>query len=151
MKQENISSEKALYILQKDDQERRKWGMQMYGKDTWDSRLYDIVLNIKNLSVDDAVDILFDIVQKPNYKSTPESLKTLEDLALSAKIKVGLFHLATQINIQADDGKVTIDMADDIQAIKNKEKIEKLTQKMEGVKEVTFSGKEPIRDNIFAE
>ena len=151
MKRENISPEKALYTLQKDDQERRKWSMQMYGKDTWDSRLYDIVLNIKNLSVDDAVDILFDIVQKPNYKSTPESLKMLEDLALSAKIKVGLFHLATQIKIRADDGRVTIDLADDIQALKNKEKIEKLTRKMEGVEEVIFAGKELVRDNPFAE
>lgn len=151
LKYNNISPEKALYILQKDDQERRKWGMQMYGKDTWDSRLYDIVLNVRNLTVDDAVDILFEIVQKPNYKSTPESTKMIEDLALSAKIKVGLFHLATQIMIKADDGKVNIDLADDIQAIKNKEKIKELAQEMEGVKEVIFTGKEYVRDNPFAE
>lgn len=151
LKHENISPEKALYILQKDDQERRKWGMQMYGKDTWDSRLYDIVLNIRNLTVDDAVDILFDIVQKSSYKSTPESMKLLEDLALAAKIKVGLFHLATQINVKADNGKITIDLADDIQALKNKERIKVTTQKMEGVEEVIFIGKEHIRDNPFAE
>ena len=65
--------------------------------------------------------------------------------------KVGLFHLATQIKIKADNGKVTIDLANDIQASKNKEKIKELTQKMEGVKEVIFTGKEYIRDNPFAE
>ncbi len=140
MKRENTTAEKALDILQKDDEERRKWSLQMYGKDTWDSRLYDIVLHIGKLTVDDAVDVLFNIVQKTNYQSTPESRKMVEDLALSAKIKVGLFHLATKIQIKTDDGKVTIDLVDDIQALKNKEEIKRVALKMEGVKEVIIRG-----------
>ena len=149
MRRENISAEKALYILKKDDEERRKWSLQMYGSDTWDSRLYDIVLHIGKLTVDDAVDILFDIVQKPNYKSTPESIKMVKDLALSAKVKVGLFHLASKIQIEADNGKVTIDLVDDTQAIKNKEEIKKITRQMEGVKEVIIRGEQHGHVNPF--
>ena len=141
MRRENISAEKALYILQKDDEERRKWSLQMYGNDTWDSRLYDIVLHIGKLTVEDAVDILFEIIQKPNYRATKESLKMVEDLALSAKVKVALFDLASKIQIEADDGTVTIDLVDDIQAAKNKEQIKKAAMKIEGVKQVIISGK----------
>ena len=57
VRRENISKEKALYILKKDDDERRKWGLRVYGIDTWDSRLYDMVLHIQNLTVDDATEI----------------------------------------------------------------------------------------------
>ncbi|MBU1398458.1 MAG: cytidylate kinase-like family protein, partial [Proteobacteria bacterium] len=84
MRRENISADEALFVLHKDDEERRKWALQVYGTDTWDSRLYDIVLHIGRLTVDDAVDILFDTVQKPNFKTTTESKKLVEDLALSA-------------------------------------------------------------------
>ncbi len=141
MRRENISAENALYILQKDDEERRKWSLQMYGNDTWDSRLYDIVLHIGKLTVEDAVDILFEIVQKPNYQATNESLKMVEDLALSAKVKVALFDFASKIQIEADDGTITIDLADDIQAAKNREQIKKAAMNIEGVKQVIIRGK----------
>ena len=149
MRRENISSDKALYILKKDDEERRKWSLQMYGSDTWDSRLYDIVLHIGKLTVDDAVDILSGIVQKPNYQATPESLKLVDDLALSAKVKVGLSHLASKIKIEADNGKVIIDLADDIQALKNREGIKKITLNIEGVKDVIIRGEQHGHVNPF--
>ncbi|MDH4206803.1 MAG: cytidylate kinase-like family protein, partial [Desulfobacteraceae bacterium] len=47
MKRENIPAEEARYILRKDDDERRKWGLQLYGSDTRDSSLYDLVVHIK--------------------------------------------------------------------------------------------------------
>ena len=36
MKRENITAEQARYMLVKDDAERRKWSMALYGLDTWD-------------------------------------------------------------------------------------------------------------------
>ena len=141
MKRENISAEKALYILQKDDEERRKWGLQMYGKDTWDSRLYDIVLHIGRLTVDDAVNILFDMVKKPNYQATTESLKIVENLALSAKVKVGLNGIAPKIKVVADDGTVFLTETDDNLTAKNEEQIKKIAMQIEGVKEVTINKK----------
>lgn len=141
MKRENISAENALNILQKDDEERRKWSLQMYGKDTWDSRLYDIVMHIGKLTVDDAVEILFDIVQKPNYKSTPESIKMVEDLSLAAKVRVGLLDITSRIQVEADEGKVFINSTDDSLTVKNKEQINKIVMKIEGVKEAIINEK----------
>lgn len=141
MRRESISADKALYILQKDDEERRKWSMQMYGKDTWDSRLYDIVLHIGKLTVDDAVDILFGIVKKPNYKATTESVKMVEDLALSAKVKVALISVASQIRVKADEGMIFISETSDNLAPKNKEQIKKIAMQVEGVKEVVINEK----------
>ncbi len=73
MKRENLTEEKARYLLKKDDDERRKWSLTLYGIDTWDPGLYDIVLKIKRLTVDDAVKIVLDALKLPCFQSTPES------------------------------------------------------------------------------
>ena len=59
MNRENISTEEACKVIKKDDEERRRWGLSLYGKDTSDASLYDIVLNIRNMTVDDAVHCYF--------------------------------------------------------------------------------------------
>ena len=143
MRRENISAEKALYILRKDDEERRKWGLQVYGTDTWDSRLYDIVLQIGRLTVDDAVDILFDTVQKPSYQATAESLQMVEDLALSVKVKVALVSIAPKIQVTADHGKVFISGIDDPLVAKSKAKINTIAMQIEGVEDVIFNERVP--------
>ncbi|WP_136808287.1 AAA family ATPase [Desulfosediminicola flagellatus] len=86
MKRENISADNALYILKKDDDERRKWGLHVHGTDTWDSRLYDMVLHISTLTVDDAVQILFETVQKPIFQATPESSAILDNMLKAARL-----------------------------------------------------------------
>jgi cytidylate kinase len=139
MRRENISEEKALYILQKDDEERRKWGLQVYGTDTWDSRPYDIVLHIGRLTVDDAVDILFDTVKKPNFQATEESRKLVNDLALSAKVKANLAKIAPKIQVLADHGSIHIRNMDKTPGSSDEAQMKKIAMQIEGVEEVIFS------------
>ena len=87
MQRENISEKEARYILKKDDEERRKWGMYLHGVDTNDPSLYDIVLHIDNLQVDDAVDILANVAQRPCFQTTAASEAILKDHYLAAKAK----------------------------------------------------------------
>jgi cytidylate kinase len=108
MRRENISAEEALFILKKDDEERRKWGIKVYGVDTQDSKLYDMVLNISTMTVDDAVDILCEAVGKKAFQTTPESQKKLEDLALAARVQIALMHLVPKVRVIADSGLVII-------------------------------------------
>ncbi len=108
MRRENISAEEALFILKKDDEERRKWGIKVYGVDTQDSKLYDIVLNISTMTVDDAVDILCEAVGKKAFQTTPASRKKLEDLALAARVQTALMHLVPKVLVTADSGLVSI-------------------------------------------
>jgi cytidylate kinase len=84
MRRENISAEDARYILKKDDDERRRWGIQIYGVDTWDPMLYDLVLYIKSLTVDDAVDLISKAAQSPRFQATPESQRLLDEMARAA-------------------------------------------------------------------
>jgi cytidylate kinase len=85
VKRENISPEEARRILRKDDEERRKWSLALYGIDTWDSALYDMVLNIKTMTVEDAVSTIRRALEIPHLQTTPESQAILDKLVLRAE------------------------------------------------------------------
>jgi hypothetical protein len=93
MERTGIDAVKARRMLDKDDEERRKWGQRLYGIDMSDPRLYDLVINVKQLTVDDATDIICESVSKKQYKTTPKSQCMIEDLALSAAIQKALIEL----------------------------------------------------------
>jgi len=105
---EHISEEKARYILRKDDEERRKWGMALYGIDTWDPSLYDMVLHIDSLKVSDAVDILADAAQRPCFQLTDTSRKTLKDLLLAAKAHAVLIDSFPTARVTCKDSVVFV-------------------------------------------
>jgi cytidylate kinase len=139
MKRENISGDEARYILKKDDEERRKWGMQIYGTDTWDCNLYDIVLHIGRITVDDAVDVLHNTVQKPAFQKTPASENLIKDMALSAKVLGKLAQIAPDVNVKSIDGVVVVlnsgALAENIVS-----EIKKTAETVEGVKAVLLNG-----------
>ena len=110
MKRENISAETARFILKKDDDERRKWGLKLYGIDTSDPSLYDIVLHIKTLKVQDAVKILVDTVKLPSFKTTPESQGILDDLLVAAQVQANLVHEYPTSKVSCRDGEVFINV-----------------------------------------
>lgn len=108
MNRENLTNEKARYLLKKDDDERRKWGLTLYGIDTWDSGLYDIVLKIKTVKVDDAVKIIREAIQRPSFKTTPESQQVLDDLVLAAQIEALLVNEFPRVRVVAKNGAADI-------------------------------------------
>lgn len=145
MKRENISAEKALYILQKDDDERRRWGLQVHGNDTWDSRLYDIVLHIGNLTVDDAVEILFQTIHKKPFQTTPESKQLMADVTKAAKIHAMLVDHSPGIRVTVKEGVAFIGNVS--QNLKTdsalRENLEKRVRNVEGITSVVIQ--EPLQ------
>ena len=107
MERENISARDARSILKKDDGERRKWSLYLYGIDTWDSDQYDMVLNIGAISVDEAVDIIENTIHFPRFQTTPDSQNKIENLALAAKIQSSLFEYPTA-KVSAQGGVVSV-------------------------------------------
>jgi cytidylate kinase len=108
MRREGISDAEARYILKKDDDERRRWGIQVYGVDTWDPMLYDMVLHIKTLTVDDAVALIRQVVQMPCCRSTAASQRVLDDLALAARVEAALVEEFPSAKVEARNGEVFV-------------------------------------------
>jgi cytidylate kinase len=108
MRREHISEKEARHILKKDDEERRKWSMYLYGIDTKDPALYDIVLHIDNLGVDDAVEILADMAKRPCFQTTRESQMIIGDYHVTAKAQETLFDRFPSAQVKCKNGVVYV-------------------------------------------
>lgn len=110
MEREKISEKDAARILKNDDEERRKWSKHLYGIDTNDPGLYDLLIHIRKITVDDAVDIICHTARLGHFKTTPESKQAFEDLLLAARVKVAIIDQApnAQVTSKKCDVRVRI-------------------------------------------
>jgi cytidylate kinase len=139
MKRENIPAEEARYILRKDDDERRKWGLQLYGRDTRDSSLYDLVVHIKTKKVDDAVSLILYAARMSCFQTTPESQKILDDLTLGAELKAALVDEFPTSEITAKDGSALVKIGIPLSQLeKATDKIKQIAETVPRVKEVNI-------------
>jgi cytidylate kinase len=114
MKRENISAAEARHILKKDDDERRRWSIQLYGVDTWDPMLYDMVLHIKSITVDCAVDLILTAIKSPCFRTTPPSQKILDDQTLAARIQAALVEEYPTAKVISKEGELFVDIKGDL-------------------------------------
>jgi cytidylate kinase len=137
MEREGISRKEALRILKNDDRERRKWSKYIYGIDTWDPSLYDLIIHIKKITADDAVDIIYHTVGFERFKTTPESQRTLNQLLTAARVKAALIDLKPDVEVFAKDGTVSIKAhATGFQEEKLVRQMEEIAKSIPGVKNV---------------
>jgi cytidylate kinase len=136
MEREGISRREALRLLKSDDEQRRKWSQYLYGIDTWDPSLYDMVIHIRKVTVGDAVDLICHTVAQQHFQTTPASQKNMDDLVLAAEVKAALIDLKPDIDVSAKDGAVNVRT----KAAESMEeglihKMEEIVKKIPGVKE----------------
>jgi cytidylate kinase len=140
MERENISEEQALKVLQKDDDERRRWALTLYGVDTADTSLYDLCIHIRKITVNDAVQIICHTARLPHFETTPASQKTLDDLALSARVQSAIVGSWPDARVVSDDGRVVIHVeAPRLQEQKVCSQIAAIAAQIDGVREVSVN------------
>ncbi|MEJ2719573.1 MAG: cytidylate kinase-like family protein [bacterium] len=104
----SVSWEEASRVLRNDDEERRKWSRYLYGIDTWDASLYDLVIRIRKIRVNDAVEIICNTARLEKFQTTAESQPVIDDLALAAEVKTRLVDSFPNAVIAARKGAITV-------------------------------------------
>ena len=139
MTREGISQKEALRIIKNDDEERRRWSKHLYGIDTWDPSLYDLVIHIGRITVEDAVGIIAKTVQLPQFQTTPTSQRALQDLALAAEVKAALVGQQPDVEVSAQDAVVYVNIkVSESQESALKRDLEKIARGISGVKDIKF-------------
>jgi cytidylate kinase len=149
MEREGIPRDKALHILEKDDEERRKWSEYLYGIDTREPDNYDLVIHIHKLTVKDAVEMICHAVKLEPFQTTQESQKAMDDLALAARAKAVLMDLKADLQVSAKDGTILVKtQAPILQSEPLAQQIKEIAKTIPGVVdtkiEVTASGTEGL-------
>jgi len=135
--QHGITRNEASKLLKKRDEQRKKWSKQLFGVLSWDPRLYDLVINIKKNTVDEAVDFICQAAAMEDFRTTPESRKAMNDLVLSADIKAALIELKPDIEVSGSDGIIhvttTVPESQEEELI---HKIDEIGRGIQGIKEI---------------
>jgi cytidylate kinase len=137
MERKGVSEERALHFMKSMDEARRKWSLHLYGINTHDPTLYDMVVRIKKLSTDDAVDIIAFAAGLDQFQPTAESQQAVDDLALAARVRVSLIERHPRIQVAADGGVVFISL--DSATSGRERDIQEAAEQVPGVKRVEVS------------
>jgi len=137
MKREKLGQKEARSYIAKLDSERRKWTRSLYGVDPWDPTLYDLLLNLPRFEVNDAVELICRSAEMKQFKTTPESNKEMEDLALACQIKAAVVEKHPDVFVASKYGNVLVYCTEgDRHARKLKAIIGELCSTIEGVNNV---------------
>jgi cytidylate kinase len=140
MERDKISEKEAYKFLKNVDSQRKRWSKTLYGIDTWNPVLYDMVVNIKNITVDRAVDVICKAVKLKQFQTTPESQKAIENLFMASQVKVALTDVNNETKVYADGGDILVKTTSTLSE-KEIDKIKKAAEKIPGVLSVTIRKK----------
>jgi cytidylate kinase len=108
IRREGLSEIEARRSLERIDEERSRWSQYLYGIDRKDPTLYDFVVNLRALSVDDAVKLIAHNVELPAFRNTPETRRILDNHALAARVEAALIADFPNTKVSAKDGSVFV-------------------------------------------
>ena len=145
VKRKGVSRQDARTLILRDDQERRRWTQSLYEVDPWDSSLYDLVIHIHKFTVTNAVDFICHAANLEQFKTTRESQRKMDDLALASKIKAALMDLHLNVAVKSEYGNVLVFTRDDDRAAhKLKEKSKTLGREINGINNIEVHAGVPI-------
>ncbi len=108
MRRKNIGYDEAKALLLRQDQERSKWTKALFGHDNRDPSLYDIYLNLHNISVEKAVEIIVDTVRISTNGHRDIMRKILADMALAARVEAKLYEVFSDVEATVRDGEAFV-------------------------------------------
>lgn len=111
MEREGVSREEALRTLTGDDEERRKWGLSLYGIDTANPALYDLVIHVRDeTTVDHAAGMICRAAAFKGFERDARSQRALETLAFDARVKAALVRISPEAEVRGDNGFVRVNV-----------------------------------------
>jgi cytidylate kinase len=90
MQGETLTRFEAEASVRRYDEVRGRWTKTIYGVDWSDPSLYDAVLNLEQLSVDEASDCVVRMARHPRYALGEDSRRSLQDFVLVTRTRLAL-------------------------------------------------------------
>lgn len=141
MEQEKMDGMQARLEVKKRDETVKKWGHFLYNTDPQHPTLYDLVLNVGNMTTDDIVDLVAYTIQLDRFKTSRESREKLNDLSLAADIFSAILELPAT-DVTSTKGHVVVQLKAPLnQSDRLHKEVRDLTRRIEGIEnlELVFS------------
>lgn len=94
------------------DAARSRWVKVIHGQDVADPGLYDVVVNLENLTIDAACTMVTGMLRQPEFETTPEVRSALRDFLTASRVRLALVEdgglRGLELDARAEDGDVTV-------------------------------------------
>ena len=97
-----MSPGEAIAYIAKIDQDRTKWTQYLYGENWGEPSLYDIVLNLESMDIQEACEILAGMASLRCFEETPASTAAINDLAVASKVRASLVGNPATVDLELD-------------------------------------------------
>lgn len=121
-----LSRAEAASYIDRMDRDRRRWTQFLYGVDWGDPALYDLLINLERVGIEQACRIAISAIQQGGFDPAPESQAALRDLALAARARAALalnpFTSNLEVDAEAQGGAVAIrgdSLEEELEGIRN--------------------------------
>ncbi len=104
---QKTSEDQALKFIESEDKHRAHWTRYLYKMDLSDPKLYDIVIHIGRLNIQDACRLICAAAQSKTYEISAETKRAIIDKAIARRLKAAL-HEICEAEISSDGGHVRI-------------------------------------------
>jgi cytidylate kinase len=98
MARKGLDREAADRYLDDLDKIRARRMKELFKVNWRDPGRYDMVLNLSKTSIETAARLIADFAQREEYRPTPESIRALNDLTITARVEAALF-VASEVEI----------------------------------------------------
>jgi len=150
--QQGISEKDAAKLVQRRQEDCSFWIDSLFGNgDPWDPALYDIVIPVDKMSVQDAAALIVDNAAKDVVKSTESSRKAMADFRLAAKTGVALAREGHNVEVSVKNGHITLIINKHVLMLgRLQDELKSITEQISGVKSVeTKVGKDFHKSDIY--
>lgn len=147
---ENLSQVEARRYIEEIDKARSRRLMSMFGTDWRDPGRYDLVLNLGQMNVESAKDLIVAAAKLEEYQPTVSSERQFQDLSLSTRVHALLItspeFRGSILDVRADNGHVHV--SGNLQFWVSEEQVVRAVERVPGVTKVTTDlGDIPLEDN----
>ena len=151
-KQQGISEKDAARIVLRLEEACSFWVDALFNNgDPWDPILYDIVIPVDKMSVQDAAALIADYVGKDIIRQTTGSMQALEDFRLAAEVQAALVQQGHPVEVDAKDGDITLTINKHVLRLNRlQEELKTIAAPIAGVKSVVAkTGKDFHKTDIY--
>jgi cytidylate kinase len=134
------SRKEAIAYIKRMDEDRLNWTRFLYGVDWTDASLYDLVLNLEQMTLIEACDVTCLLAESGCFGTTPETQAELANLALASCAKANLAMNPDTRNLEfeivAESGSISIKGA--IDGPGQARRVRSIVENISGVRRVSM-------------
>jgi cytidylate kinase/predicted transcriptional regulator len=91
MQRFGLKQDEARTHIRDADEYRSRWGRQIFHADIIDADLYDLVVNLEHVTIEQAATMIAEIMEGDEYQPSPQCIQDYNDFALERRVRAELF------------------------------------------------------------